>query len=138
MPLIVAFFAARCLGLLVLNSTQAEVQLSGVNLIHGRRAVAVGGPGYSSNLRRIAPGGALIIFTIAYPPSPPFETGHVKLELRTSAFIATVGSAPASTSTTGIAGHSGDAICSSRQGFTCGLLEKTAVEWWSRYIIVVS
>jgi hypothetical protein len=118
---------SKCCALLVLNSSQSSFSLNSLKLVHGRNCHILGGPhgGYESHMRRVLPGGQVVLFAIAHPSSP-LDSGSLRFDLGTTAFHAVIST------------QISELTCSSRQGFTVGIVIKTCVEWWSRYILVVT
>jgi hypothetical protein len=118
--------ASRACALLVLNRSHSAVRLSSLQLLHGRDARVLGAQhgGYDSRNRRVLPGGSFTVFAVAHPASP-LEPGHLRFDLRTTAFAATIGS------------QLNEASCTSLQGFTVGFLEKSVSDWWARCVLVM-
>ena len=119
--------ASRCCATIIINRSDSPVQITRVQMVHGRNVVIFGGAntGYEAESRAIMPNGAAVVFLWAFLPSP-IEIGHLKADVNTAAFSATIASTQR------------ESVCEGRGGFCCGFLEKTVSEWWSKYVLVVS
>ena len=64
-----------------------------------------------------------VVFLWAFLPSP-IEIGHLKADINTAVFSATVAS------------NQRESVCEGRGGFRCGFLEKTVSDWWCKYFVM--
>lgn len=118
--------AARCCVTTVINLSDTSIQIARVQMVHGRNVMILGSSAtrYDKESRAILPDGIAIIFIWAFSPSP-IEIGHIKANVNTAAFSATLASTQR------------ESICEAKGGFQVGFLEKTVSEFWSKYFIVV-
>lgn len=119
--------ASRSCATLIINRSESPIQIARVQMVHGRNVVIMGSAAtkYETESRAIMPNGSALVFIWAFLPSP-IEIGHLKANINTAAFSATVASTQRESS------------CEGKGGFACGFIEKTVNEWWSKYVICVS
>jgi len=117
--------ASRCCATLIINRSASPIQITRVQMVHGRNLSIMGGDktGYETESRSLMPGGCAIVFIWAFLPSP-IEIGHLKANINTAAFSITVASTQR------------ESFCEGLGGFNAGFLEKTVSDWWSKYVIV--
>ena len=118
--------AARCCATTVINLSDTSIQIARVQMVHGRNVMILGSSStrYDKESRAILPDGVAIIFIWAFSPSP-IEIGHIKANVNTAAFSATLASTQR------------ESTCEAKGGFQVGFLEKTVSEFWSKFCIVV-
>ena len=118
--------AARCSATTVINLSDTPIQIARVQMVHGRNIMILGSTStrYDRESRAILPDGIAIIFMWAFCPSP-IEIGHIKANVNTAAFSATLASTQR------------ESTCEAKGGFQVGFLEKTVSEFWSKYCIVL-
>lgn len=119
--------ASRCSATIVINRSDSPIQITRIQMVHGRNVIIMGSTatGYELESRSIMPNGSALVFIWAFLPSP-IEIGHLKANINTAAFSATVASTQR------------ESYCEGKGGFTCGFVEKSVHEWWSKYVLVVS
>eukprot|EP01038_Epipyxis_sp_PR26KG_P007511 gene7511-10233_t len=117
----------RCSVSLFINKTDTPIQITRVQMIHGRNVIIMGSDktGYEVESRCIMPMGVALVFIYAFPQSP-IEIGHIKANVHTAAFSAVIASTQRET------------WLESKEGFSVGFLEKTVCEWWSKYVIIIN
>lgn len=117
---------SRCCITLLLNYSDTPIQIGKIQIIHGRNVLILGSmdTGYQEESRCIQPGGSVVIFFWAFSPTP-IEIGHIKAIINTAEFIVTVASTQIESS------------CMTQGGLAVGFLEKTADQWWSKYVVYV-
>lgn len=81
--------------------------------------------GYDHESRCIMGGGFVVIFAYGFTPTI-WDLAHVKVEVKTTAFTATVATRKNRTQ------------CQSCEGNAAGFLEKTLNDWWGKYVIIVN
>jgi hypothetical protein len=118
--------AARCCATIIINRSDSPIQITRVQMVHGRNVVLMGSSGtlYDSDSRSIMPDGSAVLFIWAFSPSP-IEVGHLKANVNTAAFDATIASTQR------------ESTCVAKGGFAVGFLEKTVAEFWSKYVLVI-
>lgn len=118
--------ATRCCGTVIINRSDIPIQIGRVQIVHGCNICIYGSSdtNYEVDSRCIQPMGSVVIFIWAFSPSP-IEIGHLKANVNTVAFDATVASTQRESSLV------------ARGGFSVGFLEKTVSEWWSKYVILI-
>ena len=132
--------SSRCLATLIINQSDNPVQILRTEVQEGRNVVifgvsatstswdADGGAqkGYDEESRTLKGGGsAVVVFAFGFLPTP-IDMAHVRVNIVTSAFNATVSTRPNRTS------------CVAVGGYTAGYLEKSLTDYWSKYVIIVS
>jgi hypothetical protein len=120
---------SHCCVCLLLNScpSYAPVQVLDLELIEGRNyTIFTCGDNYDWASRTIAPcGGAMVIFAYGHPPSLN-DAPTVKLQIKTTAFTATLSS------------RTGEPNCINHNGFSAGYLEKARSDYWSKSVINIT
>eukprot|EP00981_Chlorochromonas_danica_P008515 scaffold2207_cov161-Ochromonas_danica.AAC.5 len=121
------FSSCRCCVTLFINNSDSPIQITRVQMLSGRKVVIAGSDatGYELESRLLRPKGFVVVFITAFPQSP-LEIGHLKANINTVAFTATLASTQRETR------------CEAKGGFTTGFLEKTVTEWWSKYVILTT
>jgi hypothetical protein len=119
--------ASRCCAAIIINRSDSPIQISRVQMVHGKNVMIIGSTntGYEVESRALMPEGIVVIFIWAFTPSP-IEVGHLKANINTAAFSATVASTQR------------ESVCEAKGGFTVGFLEKSVTEWWSKYVLLVT
>ena len=132
--------SSRCLAALIINQSDNPVQILRTEVQEGRNVVifgvsatstswnADGGAqrGYDEESRTLKGGGsAVVVFAFGFLPTP-IDMAHVRVNIVTSAFNATVSTRPNRTS------------CVAVGGYTAGYLEKSLTDYWSKYVIIAS
>lgn len=117
--------AARCTAALLINFSDNPIQLDYVHQTHGAGMTILNCVDYKSYSRTIMPRGSVLVFAWGHSPTP-MESGAVKLIVSTDYFQLTISSE--------IAGTSVDTVGSHKVSF----LEKSASQWWSKYVIHIA
>lgn len=117
--------ACRCCAVLILNQSDVSIHISAVELLEGLDKRVLVGPNYDTDARSILPGGWIVAFAWAYSPSP-LRTGHVKMQIRTTGFLAGVGS------------KRRWATIQNAEQVDATFNEKSLSDWWSKFTIVLS
>jgi hypothetical protein len=119
--------ASRVCMLTIINRSDSPVQIARINMEYGREISLFGtiATGYESESRCVMPGGAVIVFSCGYHPSP-IEVGHVKTLIDCPSFTATVASTQR------------ESACESKSGFQVGFIEKCVSEWFAKYCLCIS
>lgn len=117
----------RCCVTLFINRSDSPVQISRVQIVHGKNVIIMGSTatGYEPESRLILPQGVVVVFIYAFPQSP-IEVGHLKANINTAAFNAVVASTLR------------ESFCVAKGGFITGFIEKSVSEWWCKYVVVIS
>jgi hypothetical protein len=116
----------RCCVSLFINRSDNSIQISRVQMIIGRNVVIIGSDktGYDTESRLIFPNGFVVVFISSFLQST-LEVGQINVNINTVAFSAT------------IANTQRETFCESKGGFSTGFLEKTSVEKWSKYVVII-
>jgi hypothetical protein len=119
--------ASRCCATVLINRSSRPLQVGRVQISQGRNVLMLGSneTGFEADSRVIMPGGSVVIFIYAFSPSP-IESGHLKSNISTAAFDATVAS------------NQRDSRVEAKGGFNVGFLEKSVSDWWSKYVILIT
>ena len=132
--------SSRCLAVLIINQSTNPVQILRHEMQEGKNTVIFGVSamntprdsgmenqrGYDEESRTLkGGGGAAVIFAFGFLPTP-IDIAHVKVNIATSAFNATVSTRPNRTLCVAVGGH------------TAGYLEKSLSDYWAKYTIVVN
>ena len=119
--------ASRVCMLTIINRSDSPVQIARINMEYGREINLFGSlaTGYEAESRCVMPGGAVIVFSCGYHPSP-IEVGHVKTLIDCPSFVATVASTQR------------ESACEGKSGFQVGFLEKCVSEWFAKYCLCIS
>lgn len=132
---------SRCLALLIINQSKNPTQILRTDVLEGRNVVifsatssisSVAFPGgsnasgYDEESRTLMGGGAAVVFAFGFIPSP-IDPAHVKLEIVTTAFNATVSTRPNATRS-----------CVAVGGYMAGYHEKSLADYWAKYVIIVN
>jgi hypothetical protein len=114
---------SRCSVTIVLNRSANAIQIMATHLKTGRQVLIFGPTSYEEDSRSILPGGCVVVFCCGITPSF-MDPGRLLLHLTTSGFEATISSTVRETT------------CRQLNGYSVGFLEKSATEWWSKYVIL--
>ena len=119
--------ASRVCMLTIINRSDSPVQIARINMDYGKEIALFGtlATGYEAESRCVMPGGAVVVFSCGYHPSP-IEVGHVKTLIDCPSFTATVATTQR------------ESACESKSGFQVGFLEKCVSEWYAKYCLCIS
>jgi hypothetical protein len=119
--------ASRVCLFLVINRSDSPVQISRLQMVHGKTITLFGSlvTGYESESRCVMPEGIALVVACGFSPSP-IEVGHLKAVIDCPAFRVVIASTQR------------ESACEGKSGFRAGFLEKSVTEWWSKYVLIVS
>jgi hypothetical protein len=125
--------ASRCCVYAIFNFSSNNVQILETELKEGKNIIIMEVmnmnnqcSSYDMETRTISPnGGAVIIFAYGYMPTL-VDLAHVKLVVNLSAANSMVSTRKNRTN------------CSSVGGCSVGFLEKSLMDWWGKYVLVIS
>lgn len=116
--------SSRALALIVINSSTSTIQLNQFDLKRGKAVAIFGTSLFERGSKTIMPRGCVVIFVCALPPNL-YDSGHILLDVESTAFELNVASRPNKTN------------CKGKDVFQCAFLEKSSTEWWSKYTVKI-
>ncbi len=115
--------ASRCCVLLLINRSSNPIQISRVQIKHGKSVKLIPIIGYDSESKHVNINGCVAFFSVAN--SPAIEPGHAGVTVITS-----VGTVTAST-------KAAESAWNSLDGINGGFLEKSVSDWWSKNVFCI-
>lgn len=121
------FSAARCLAVLIINTSQQPIQINRVEILEGKSYSVVNGVHYDASSQCLLPEkfACTLVFAHGYMPTV-VDLAHVKIKIHSSAgeiFVAT---------------RKNRSQLTLESGYKGGFLEKSVTDWWAKFVVMYS
>ena len=121
------FSAARCLAVLIVNTSQQPIQINRVEILEGKSYSIVDGIHYDASSQCLLPEkySCTMVFAHGYMPTM-VDLAHVKIKIHSSAgeiFVAT---------------RKNRSQLNLESGYKGGFHEKSVTDWWAKFVVIYS